>query len=145
MRARLLTFNQDVVDIGMGPYKFQTTPFNWKLSAFKQAIAGTQGLIRGTDGWTTAFLENHDQARSISRFASDAPEHRIASGKMLALMMIAMSGTLFIYQGQELGMINFPLEWSIDEYKDVDSLNYVCLVFLAVFTNKAKWIPVRHG
>ena len=108
----------------MGPYKFQTTPFNWRLSALKQAIAGTQSLVRG-DGWTTAFLENHDQARSISRFASDAPEHRIASGKMLALMIMALSGTLFVYQGQELGMINFPLEWSIDEYKDVDSLNYV--------------------
>jgi alpha-glucosidase len=109
----------------MGPYKFQTTPFNWDLPALKAAIAGTQGLIRGTDGWTTAFLENHDQARSVSRFASDAPEHRIASGKMLALMMMAMSGTLFIYQGQELGMVNFPLDWDISEYKDIDALNYV--------------------
>jgi alpha-glucosidase len=116
---------QDVVDVGMGPHKFQTTPFNWKLADFKQAIAGTQCLISGTDGWTTAFLENHDQARSISRFASDTPEHRVESGKMLALMMTAMSGTLFIYQGQELGMVNFPLDWNMDEYKDVDSLNYV--------------------
>ena len=110
----------------MGPHKFQTVPFAWTLPTFKAAIARTQGLIRGTDGWTTAFLENHDQARSISRFASDAPEHRVASGKMLALMLTVLSGTLFIYQGQELGMINFPLSWSMEEYKDVDSSNYVC-------------------
>lgn len=71
------------------------------------------------------FLENHDQSRSISRFASDNPEHRVASGKMLALMNATLSGTLFIYQGQEIGMVNFPLDWSMDEYKDVDSNNYV--------------------
>jgi oligo-1,6-glucosidase len=116
---------QDVVDVGQGPYKFQTTPRNWTLPQFKKAIARTQDLIRGNDGWTTVFLENHDQARSITRFTSDAPEHRVAGGKMLSLMMCALSGTLFIYQGQELGMVNFPKSWSMDEYKDVESTNYV--------------------
>ncbi|KAF2094423.1 glycoside hydrolase [Rhizodiscina lignyota] len=123
-----MVFQFDVVDVGMGPHKFQTTPFAWKLPTLKAAIAGTQTLIKGTDAWTTAFLENHDQARSISRFASDAPEHRVASGKMLALMLATLSGTLFVYQGQELGMINAPLEWSMDEYKDVDSSNYYKMV-----------------
>ncbi|KAF2184987.1 glycoside hydrolase family 13 protein [Zopfia rhizophila CBS 207.26] len=123
-----MVFQFDVVDIGQGPYKFQTTPFNWKLPEFKAAIERTQNLIRGNDSWTTTFLENHDQARSISRFASDAPEHRVASGKMLALMMMALSGTMFIYQGQELGMVNFPLEWSMEEYKDVESGNYYKMV-----------------
>jgi oligo-1,6-glucosidase len=130
-----MVFQFDVVDIGQGPYKFQTTPFNWKLPELKAAITGTQRIIRGTDAWTTAFIENHDQSRSITRFASDAPEHRIASGKMLAMMMMALSGTLFIYQGQELGMVNFPLDWTMDEYKDVDSSNYVSL---SVFV--LKWV-----
>lgn len=125
-----MVFQFDVVDIGMGPHKFQTTPKNYKLSEFKAALAGTQTLIKGNDGWTTAFLENHDQARSISRFACDKPELRVASAKMLALMLMALSGTLFVYQGQELGMVNFPLEWEIDEYKDVDSSNYVSCAIL---------------
>ena len=120
-----MVFQFDVVDIGQGPYKFQTTPFNWSLPDFKRAIGATQDLIRGNDGWTTVFLENHDQSRSISRFASDAPEYRLPSGKMLSLLMAALSGTMFIYQGQELGMVNFPLEWDIAEYRDVDSTNYV--------------------
>lgn len=123
-----MVFQFDVVDIGQGPYKFQTTPFAWKLPELKQAINNTQTLMHGNDGWTTTFLENHDQARSISRFASDAPEHRVASGKMLALMLAAMSGTLYVYQGQELGMVNVPLDWSMDEYKDVDSSNYYKMV-----------------
>jgi oligo-1,6-glucosidase len=118
-----------VVDIGQGPYKFQTTPFNWTLPQFKRAIARTQDLIRfPSDGWTTVFLENHDQSRSITRFTSDLPEHRVAGGKMLALMMAALSGTLFIYQGQEIGMTNFPKSWGMEEYKDVDSSNYYKMV-----------------
>jgi alpha-glucosidase len=123
-----MVFQFDVVDVGQGPYKFQTTPRNWILPDFKKAIARTQDLIRGNDGWTTVFLENHDQSRSISRFTSDAPEHRIAGGKMLSLMMCALSGTLFIYQGQELGMTNFPKSWPMTEYKDVDSSNYYKMV-----------------
>jgi len=123
-----MVFQFDVVDVGQGPYKFQTTPRNWVLPDFKKAIARTQDLIRGNDGWTTVFLENHDQSRSITRFTSDAPEHRVAGGKMLSLMMCALSGTLFIYQGQELGMTNFPKTWTMDEFKDVDSTNYYKMV-----------------
>jgi oligo-1,6-glucosidase len=47
---------------------------------------------------------------------------------MLALMMAALSGTLFIYQGQEIGMTNFPSSWDMSEYKDVDSSNYYKMV-----------------
>jgi oligo-1,6-glucosidase len=123
-----MVFQFDVVDIGQGPYKFQTTPRSWTLPQFKSAINRTQSIIHGTDAWTTVFLENHDQARSVTRFGSDSPEHRVPSGKMLALMCCALSGTLFIYQGQELGMTNFPLEWDMSEYKDVDSSNYYKMV-----------------
>ncbi|KAF2994780.1 hypothetical protein E8E13_000033 [Curvularia kusanoi] len=124
-----MVFQFDVVELGVGPFKFQTIPKNWRLSQFKEAVARTQSIITGTDAWTTAFLENHDQPRSISRFASDAIEHRIASGKMLALMLVSLSGTLFIYQGQEIGMINGPSNWDIDEYKDVESRNYYQMVY----------------
>jgi oligo-1,6-glucosidase len=123
-----MVFQFDVVDIGQGPYKFQTTPRDWTLPQFKSAISRTQSIIHNTDAWTTVFLENHDQARSITRFGSDSPEYRIPSGKMLALMCCALSGTLFIYQGQELGMTNFPIEWDMSEYKDVDSTNYYKMV-----------------
>ncbi|KAF1974025.1 glycoside hydrolase [Bimuria novae-zelandiae CBS 107.79] len=124
-----MVFQFDVVDIGHGPYKFQTTPKNYTLPSFKRAIASTQSLLRrAPDAWTTVFLENHDQARSISRFTSDAPQHRVAGGKLLSLMMCALSGTLFLYQGQELGMINFPERWDMSEYKDIDSTNYYKMV-----------------
>lgn len=45
--------------------------------------------------------------------------------------MAAMTGTLFIYQGQEIGIINAPKDWPIEEYKDIKSVNY--------YNSIAKW------
>jgi oligo-1,6-glucosidase len=126
-----MVFQFDVVDVGFGSgVKYDTTPRNWCLWEFKSAISRTQGLIEGTDAWTTAFLENHDQARSISRFGSDeTPHFRDLSGKMLALMLATLSGTLYLYQGQEIGMVNVPTSWPISEYRDVESSNYYAYVW----------------
>ena len=109
-------------------FKYQTTPFNYKLKDIKEAISRTQRIISGTDAWTTVFMENHDQARCVSRFGDDSPQWRVRSAKMLALLNAALSGTLYIYQGQELGMINIPHDWPIEEYKDVESSNYYEMV-----------------
>jgi len=120
-----MVFQFDVVETGTSHAgKFRHVPPSDWLLQFKAAVTRTQQLINDTNGWTTTYLENHDWSRSISRFGSDAPEYREASGKMLALMLASLSGTLFIYQGQEIGMINAPSSWSIDEFKDLDAKNY---------------------
>lgn len=118
-----MVFQFDIVDIGQGKdrkYHFE----EWKLPLLKGIVAKWQQFIDGTDGWTTVFCENHDQGRSISRFASDSPLHRTHSAKMLSLMLCALTGTLFIYQGQEIGMINVPRSWPIDSYRDIESVNF---------------------
>lgn len=120
-----MVFQFDITDLGRGKvHHYDVKPRSFTLQEFKAALARTQSLVAGNDGWSTAFLENHDQARSISRYASDKPEHRVASGKMLALMLATLTGTLYIYQGQEIGMINAPRAWGIEEYKDIDSMNF---------------------
>jgi alpha-glucosidase len=121
-----MVFQFDLVNLGQGKdYKFLTTLPGWNLRELKTAIRTTQDLLKGTDAWTTVFMENHDQGRSVSRFGSDkTPEFRVRSAKMLAMMQSTLSGTQFIYQGQEIGMVNAPREWTIDEYKDIDSTNY---------------------
>lgn len=103
-------------------------PEKRRLSQFKKIISDLQRHTEGTDSWLTFFLENHDIARSISRYANDAPEWRVASGKMLACLNASASGTLFLYQGQEIGQINFSPQWADEEYKDVGSINYLNLV-----------------
>ncbi len=118
-----MVFQFDIVDLGIGKtHKYEYE--GYKLSELKAVVAKWQTFIEDTDGWTTAFCENHDQGRSVSRFASDSPQYRERSAKMLALMMCALTGTLFIYQGQEIGMINAPKSWPIEEYKDIESINY---------------------
>ena len=117
-------FDFDVVSLGGrhgdGVKKHQIHPHT--LPEFKEAIRKVQDLIRGTDAWTTAFLENHDQGRSLSRFATDSEQYRAKAAKMLALLLCSLTGTLFIYQGQEIGMTNHPV-WPIEDIRDIDSLN----------------------
>jgi oligo-1,6-glucosidase len=62
-------------------------------------------------------LENHDQARSIPRFASKDPQYRTIAGKLLAAMHTTLSGTVFIYQGEELGMVNVPQSFQLEDFK----------------------------
>lgn len=106
------------VDIGTSPhFRYNAVPF--KLKEFKQAIAESFMFVNGTDTWSTIYLENHDQPRSITRFGSDSPKYRNVSGKLLALLEGSLTGTLYVYQGQELGQINLK-NWPIEKYEDVD-------------------------
>jgi glycosidase len=72
-------------------------------------------------GWNALFMGNHDQPRPVSRYGSKY--HRYHSQTMLQLAFYGQLGTPFIYQGEEIGMINYPFK-SIQEMKDVESLNY---------------------
>lgn len=89
-----MVFQFDVVDVGFGQeHKYDAAPKSYTLPELKEAFGRTQILIRGTDAWTMVFLENHDQGRSVSRFADDSPPHRVASAKMLAFLQSCLSGT----------------------------------------------------
>lgn len=54
------------------------------------------------------YLENHDQLRSNSRFGSASSGLWKLSAKVLALFLLSLKGTIFIYQGEEIGMTNYP-------------------------------------
>ncbi|AHM71888.1 alpha,alpha-phosphotrehalase [Yersinia hibernica] len=71
--------------------------------------------------WNALFWCNHDQPRIVSRFG-DEGALRLPAAKMLALVLHGMQGTPYIYQGEEIGMTN-PNFSSIDQYRDVESLN----------------------
>lgn len=94
------------------------------MSDLKSVVKKWQDVMISNGGWNALYLENHDQGRVISRFASDAPEFRALSGKMLATFLALQSGTVFVYQGQELAMANVPANWTIDDYRDIETLNH---------------------
>jgi oligo-1,6-glucosidase len=122
-------------------FKFETVPYG--LPDIKKAIDHWQTFTSmSPSAWTTVFMENHDQPRSLSRYfrsqpppdLSDSSIHK-ACGKLLALLLCTLTGTLFIYQGQEIGMLNCPDgrnpnegEWPIDAYRDVESTNYYSMI-----------------
>ncbi|XP_014561492.1 glycoside hydrolase family 13 protein [Bipolaris victoriae FI3] len=95
-----------------------------ELPLFKDAVLKTQSLL-DDGGWPTAFLENHDFARSVSRFGPGEGVYREAAARMLALMAATLSGTFFIYQGQEIGMTNVPSHWGRDDFKDNADLEHI--------------------
>ena len=80
-----------------------------------------EGVQEG-NGWNALFWCNHDQPRILSRFGNEGKYWK-ESAKMLAGAIHMMQGTPYIYQGEELGMTNAHFT-SIDQYRDVESLNY---------------------
>lgn len=79
---------------------------------------------KGLEGsaWNSLFLDNHDQPRCVSRFGNDTPKYRVKSAKMLATMLHFLKGTPYIYEGEELGMMNAGFS-RIEDYRDIESLN----------------------
>jgi glycosidase len=75
-------------------------------------------------GWNSLYLNNHDEPRMVSRFGDES--YREKSAKLLATLTHTLQGTPFIYQGEEIGMTNYPFE-SLDEVRDVDTLNNIAV------------------
>ena len=85
-----------------------------------------EGMQAG-GGWNALFWDNHDQPRAVTRFGGrDGVGERGSSwdhvGKMLAVCAHLMKGTPYVFQGDELGMVN-PGYASIDDFNDVESRN----------------------
>lgn len=75
----------------------------------------------GATCWPSLFYENHDNPRMISKI-DPRPEFRSAIGKLLAVVQLTLRGTPFLYQGQELGLVDHAFS-SIAQLRDVESLN----------------------
>jgi oligo-1,6-glucosidase len=89
----------------------------FKPFRLKKALSKWQNEL---DGWNTLYLENHDQSRSVSRFGNE--EYHYESATLLATILYFQQGTPFIYQGQEIGMLNasFP---NLEDYQDIETHN----------------------
>lgn len=99
--------------------KWTKAPFDFL--ELKKILSDWQVGMHKGGGWNALFWCNHDQPRVVSRFGDDGEYHR-ESAKMLATTLFMMQGTPYIFQGEEIGMTN-PNFTSIDQYRDVESLN----------------------
>ena len=110
-------FDHLFIDCGEGG-KYDPQPYD--LTKFKKIFTDWDEALKN-NGWGSIFLGNHDFSRMVSRFGTTGQHHK-ASSKLLATLLLSMRGTVYIYQGDEIGMTNvaFP---SIDYYNDVETLN----------------------
>lgn len=91
------------------------------LVTLKRTLSRWQTELYGK-AWNSLFWDNHDQPRAVSRFGDDRPMYREVSAKMLATCLHMLQGTPYIYQGEELGMTNYPFQ-SPDDFRDIESIN----------------------
>lgn len=114
----IFQFEQMLLDQVPGEQKWDLKPL--ELKQLKQAFAKWQKALEGK-GWNSLFWNSHDLPRIVSRWGNDK-EYRVESAKMLATVLHGMKGTPYIYQGEEIGMTNYPFS-GIEDFFDVESVN----------------------
>ena len=87
----------------------------WDAETYATSIADFEALADRT-AWPAWFLGNHDNPRPASRFDHDGLGAQRA--RAILVMLYALRGTPFIFQGEELGLPDAPIPE--DRIVDVD-------------------------
>ena len=92
-------------------------PTKFSLRKMKRAFSDWQYKLEGR-AWNMLYMENHDHPRIISRYGSE--KYWKESGKTIAAAYLFQKGTPFVYQGQEIGMLNWKPS-DPEMYEDVQT------------------------
>jgi oligo-1,6-glucosidase len=123
-RNELQTFYHfDHTGVGISQENFMyADASNWDLVAWKKIFYNWDKVF-AEKGWGTMYLGNHDMSRMVSRYGNDSETFREVSAKMLHTFILSMRATPYIYNGDEIGMVNTN-HTDIEAYKDVYTINY---------------------
>ena len=113
-----MVFHFEHVRVDRGTSKWDVLPFD--MTGLRDCLAAWQAGLSDV-GWNSLYWDNHDQPRVVSRYGDE--EHRVESAKLLATVLHLQRGTPYIYQGDEIGMTNYPFR-SIEQFDDIESINY---------------------
>ncbi len=114
----IFQFEQMQADQIEGKQKWDLKPLDFIY--LKHTFAKWQKELEGK-GWNSLFWNSHDLPRIVSRWGNDK-QYRVESAKMLATVLHGMKGTPYIYQGEEIGMTNYPFS-SIEDFADIEAIN----------------------
>lgn len=114
-----MIFQFDHVEINFGSAG-RFDPQKWNLIDLKNIFNKYYEQL-GDIGWPTVFLGNHDFTRIVSRLGNDG-EYWKKSAKLIATFLLTMKGTVYLYQGDEIGMTNIFME-SPEDFNDVETIN----------------------
>ncbi|WP_414051533.1 glycoside hydrolase family 13 protein [Macrococcus animalis] len=93
---------------------------SFDILGYKEVLNAWQKGLEST-GWNALFIENHDRQRVSSTWGDDV-DYWFESSTSHGIVYFLLQGTPFIYQGQEIGMTNYPFE-SINDFDDVHAKN----------------------
>ncbi|MCI1984980.1 MAG: alpha-glucosidase [Lactobacillus sp.] len=115
--SMVFQFEHMLLDQGESKFDLQ----NFSVPNLKSILSKWQVEL-GAEGWNSLYWNNHDQPRIVSRWGDDK-QYRVRSAKAFAILLHLMKGTPYVYQGEEIGMTNYPFS-SITQVADIESLNY---------------------
>lgn len=97
-----------------GWYAMEATDFmKWKKAIIQSQMECNRKVFLAN------IIENHDEPRGASRYLPDYAQND-AGKKMLGTINVLLRGLPFLYQGQEIGMMNCRME-DIEEYDDINT------------------------
>jgi oligo-1,6-glucosidase len=121
-----MIFNFDAIKLGRSDFGLSQLGA-WSLPELK-GIYDAHATVLTKHDWDTVFLSNHDNPRIVSTFGDDSPGMRVPSAKLFETMILTLRGTPFLFEGDELGMTDFPFK-TLADYDDIAVKNaYKALV-----------------
>jgi len=121
-----MIFNFDAIKLGRSDFGLSQLGV-WTLPELK-AIYDAHATVLTKHDWDTVFLSNHDNPRIVSTFGDDSPAMRVPSAKLFETMILTLRGTPFLFEGDELGMTDYPFK-TLADYDDIAVKNaYKALV-----------------
>jgi alpha-glucosidase len=83
-------------------FNFSWLEADWSAADFRRVVEETFEAVGLVDGTPTWVLSNHDVERETTRYGGGA--RGLARARAAALTMLALPGSAYVYQGEELGL-----------------------------------------
>lgn len=88
-------------------FNFRLVRADFTAPAVREAIENSLATAVLADSPPTWTLSNHDVEREVSRYGGGA--QGLSRARAMALVMLALPGAVFVYNGEELGLPNVEL------------------------------------
>jgi alpha-glucosidase len=100
-------------------YSFEMLGYDFTAAAFRDRITAFFDGAKG--GWPAWAFSNHDVPRHVTRWAEHGPS-REGLAKLCATLLLTFEGSIYLYQGEELGQTNTEL--GLDEMVDPQGIAF---------------------
>jgi alpha-glucosidase len=83
-------------------FEYLGTP--WEAEKLRETAERSLAAMAAVDAPATWVLSNHDVVRHTTRLADGDPERGLRRARAATLLMLALPGSAYLYQGEELGL-----------------------------------------